>query len=114
MLAAARINASFAEWDWHGVRRESGATSASPTTRPMGVMSMALVPFTTYTVPWYYPLPLLLVLPALWAVLWMRRRSRPPGTCPVCGYDLRATPERCPECGAVRAQAGVVSKSALE
>jgi hypothetical protein len=45
---------------------------------------------------------LLLCLPAP-VIAWRRRRKRPrterEGLCRVCGYDLRASESRCPECG---------------
>jgi hypothetical protein len=55
-------------------------------------------------VPFWFLLTASAALPVCRAVRTVLRRG-PPGSCRRCGYDLRATPDRCPECGAAPAVA---------
>jgi hypothetical protein len=56
----------------------------------------------------YFPLWMVMIVSCAVPVLMLLRRpKRPPNTCAHCGYDLRATPDRCPECGTVVAPRGI-------
>jgi hypothetical protein len=53
-------------------------------------------------VPYWLPALVWLILPtSSLAPALRRRRRRRRGCCTRCGYDLRGSPDRCPECGTI-------------
>ena len=78
---------------------------------PSGRRQYFLTPQTHFgagpvQVPYWLGIAATLAFPAgrLGLLVASRRRGRQrqrTGRCATCGYDLRATPEKCPECGAV-------------
>jgi hypothetical protein len=51
-------------------------------------------------IPFWWLAILLSAVPVLWTLrMGVSRIRRKRGHCRSCGYDLRATPDRCPECG---------------
>jgi hypothetical protein len=65
------------------------------------------VAYRAWTVP-YWAIVGVLLVPVVGraGLIALRRRQWGPGCCAKCGYDLRATPERCPECGTVYRRVG--------
>jgi len=61
---------------------------------------------SVWSVPHWFIVCLTAALPS-WQVVkkQYRRRRNKNGVCRACGYDLRATPNRCPECGTIPAKA---------
>jgi hypothetical protein len=85
------LGGQFRSWN-NVMTDESGAE------QDCGHLAELYVPFT-------WPLALLAVLPSLWLLSRGRKIARQyytrrAGCCAVCGYDLRASSGRCPECGA--------------
>ena len=50
---------------------------------------------------WVVPHRVLASVTAALPLLWLVRARRARGLCPACGYDLRASPDRCLECGTI-------------
>lgn len=107
---------STVRWDWAGVTPAQGAWAALgfergrvDVARPtpfmgdlpmLGRLFSVAVPGHYIRVPWWLVVALATIAPAAWLVRAGRRRGRRrKGLCIACGYGLRASPGRCPECG---------------
>jgi hypothetical protein len=86
---------------WAGQEREAWGGRAPPSSGFLGVRYLSAHHFRTLCLPDALLVAALSLAPACLLVRTRQARNRQPGVCRLCGYDLRATPHCCPECGRV-------------
>jgi hypothetical protein len=92
--------------DAHSKKLEEGVRQHRLNEMHANIASLGPLPIVpalwSYSIPHAVPAGFAGILP-LWSLIKWRRRAKlyAPGLCRACGYDLRATPGRCPECGVV-------------
>jgi hypothetical protein len=109
MGAGVPYGGSSTGWSVPGLRyRDERITLMRSDVRPI----IAIVGRTRRFTLWLgLPLIVSAILPILWLIRQVReKRKKQEGMCRVCGYDLRGSTERCPECGTAVSQADAAAR----
>ena len=77
----------------------SGAIRIAPADMPQNYRPFIGMLCYILVVPYWFLAVLFAILPLVWVIRRWRGRY-PKGHCQKCGYDLRGSEGRCPECGA--------------
>ena len=96
---------------WYGFTYDSSTRPRADVSYNFGYIWLhPLLGSTICAIPCWPFMLLLSIPPALWLRRFREHRRRQRlGLCLSCGYDLRATPDRCPECGMIPGKPETVS-----
>jgi len=104
LATASRGRSRFAIYHWPGWSEDLGIyRELEAVDRSLFLLDRIAPPWGgyTFTIPYWLLFLVTALAPAARLTARLRRKRSPPGLCPKCRYDLRATPDRCPECGTV-------------
>jgi predicted RNA-binding Zn-ribbon protein involved in translation (DUF1610 family) len=85
------LDTTAIKFSFLGFKTAAGQTTLTGTLSPR---------FSAIVLPYWFVAILLAILPSgIGRAAWTRRQRRRKGLCIACGYDIRASSGRCPECG---------------